>query len=504
MSRTKESFINIKYSLYSQVIILVLSFISRTVFVSILGNEYLGLNGLFTNVIAVLSLTEMGIGSAITYSLYRPLTDNNKVKITSIMFIFKKAYTFIGIFIFFIGLLLASNLNFFINDIPNIKNIKFIFMLYILTSSISYFFSYKRLLLIADRKKYIDSIYQSLFSIIMNILQILFLVVTNNFIVFLIIKLLFTFLENFIVSLKVNKLYPFLNTTKYEPLSRSDKNEIINNVKATILHKFGGIIVTGTDNIVISKFIGLSIVGIYSNYLLILNALNLLINQVFNSLTSILGNIGVTETRKVNEEVFEIIDFLNFWIYSVVSICLYVLLNPFIILWLNDTFIFPVKIISILILIFYVNGRRNSVISYKSAYGLFSQDKYKPFFEAIINLFFSILLGKIYGIIGVFSGTFISLVFVNIWIEPLVLYKYGFKKKSFEYFKNYIKYLIVTGLVAVITIAITIKMVTYNWPTFLLKAVITFFVSNLSLVIIYNSDSKFKMILFKIINLVKR
>lgn len=499
MDRFNESLKNIKYSLGSQLIILILSFLTRTIFVYKLNQTYLGINGLFTNIISILSLSELGIGTAITFSLYQPLASNDYELISKIMKVFRKSYMIIGFIILCFGTIFSFNLNILINSGDfNIKNIQFIFMLYILTSSSSYFFSYKRLLLIADRKKYIDSIYQTVFSIITSILQIIVLYFFSNYEFYLIIKLLTTFMENVMISSKIDKIYPYIDLKIDIDMPLNKKREIRTNIQGSMFHKLGGVLVMSTDNLIISKFVGLHDVAIYSNYLLIINALNLLINQMFSSITSIIGNFGVTNSKDSNKKVFEILDFLNFWIYCAASICLYILFNDFISIWLGNSYLFPESIVFILCFNFFLNGRRNSVITYKSAYGLFWQDRYKPILESLVNLLFSIILIKIIGTKGVFIGTLFSII-VNTSIEPFVLFKYGFSTALKDYYKKYFKYLISYTLILLLTILMVSPLNVVGFLSFSIKTFITILIPNIILIIFYRNKKEFKYLFRKIL-----
>lgn len=208
--RIKSSMVNLVFAITGQSLGLLISFFARIVFIQILGKEYLGLNGLFTNILSLLSLVELGIGPAITYSLYKPLAHKDISKVKSLMRLYKKAYITIGILILILGLLMMTFLEVFIKTIPDIPYIHLIFFLFVLNSAISYFYSYKRALIISDQKRYIATIYRYSFFILLNIIQIFMLYLTQNFILFLICQILVTLAENIVVSKKADKLYPYL------------------------------------------------------------------------------------------------------------------------------------------------------------------------------------------------------------------------------------------------------------------------------------------------------
>lgn len=440
MSRSKKSLKNILYAFTGQFFGLIISFFSRIVFINILGSEYLGLNGLFSNILMVLALAELGVGEAITYSLYKPLAEKNEKKCISLMQLYKRFYTFIGIIILVLGLCILPFLPYFINDIPEISNINYIYILFLINTSISYFFSYKRNLIIADQRRYIATFYRYLFYFILNISQIIFLIITHNYILFLIIQIICTLLENIFVSFKANRLYPFLLKKDKVLLDEESKKSIIKNIRAMMMHKVGSVIVNSTDNIILSKYVGLNAVGLYSNYYLITNSLNVIFSQLYNSIRASVGNLCVDDDKEKQYKVFEKIYFISFWLYSFSSICLICLLNDFIKIWIGKEYILNFSIVLIIVLNFYVYGMRKVTLVFKEAYGLFYNDRWKPVFEAVINLISSIILANYLGILGVFLGTLISSISVCLWVEPYVLFKYGFKKKVYMYFKDYIKY----------------------------------------------------------------
>ena len=451
MSRTRYSIKNMKYVVAGQIAALLISFISRTVFTRVLSADYLGLNGLFSNILSIISLAELGFGSAIVFSMYKPLAEHDEDKIASLMVLYKHVYTIVGIVVLLAGISLSLFLDFFLKEIPNIPHITLIYLLFVINSSISYFYSYKRSLIIADQKRYIETIYKYSLYFALNIIQIIILLLTRSYILFLVIQIVFTLLENKLVSRKADHLYPFINKKNIRPLEENERKTIFKKVKAMMFHKIGTVVVNGTDNILISKYVGVVEVGIYSNYQLIINALNTIYSLLFDSLTASIGNLGVTESNEHKKYVFDVINFFGFWIYGFSSICLFILINPFIKLWLGENYNFNIVIVLIITINFYLTGMRKSVLVFRNALGLFWYDRYKPIIEALINLITSFLLVHHLGIAGVFIGTLISTLTVCFWVEPYILYKYGFEQRSIGYFIKYIVYTLILLITAYIT-----------------------------------------------------
>lgn len=501
MSRTTNSIKNIKYSFIGQVLNLLASFAMRMVFVRTLSKEYLGLDGLFSNILSILSLAELGVGSAIVYSIYKPLAENDDSKLKGLMNLYKKAYISIGILILIIGIALTPFLGYFIIDMPNIAYINMIYIIYVFNSASTYFFSYKRSFLIADQKKYIDSYYHYLFYFMRIIIQIILLLFTKNFLLYLGIQVLSTLIENTTISNKIDKLYPFLKGKGNEKISQDEKRTIIRNAKAMMFHKLGSVIVMGTDNLLISKFVGLIEVGLYSNYILITSALNQIFSTLFQSMTASIGNLGVTESNEKNIFVFNCIDFFGFWIYAFATICLIILFNPFINLWLGGDYLFSNDIILLIVINFYLTGRRKSVLTFRDAQGLFWYDRYKPLLESIINLIASIILVNFMGIKGVILGTIVSTLATCFWIEPYVLYKYGFKSSAKKYFIKYIIWTFIFIVVGYITWIISSAISDYTILGFTMKIILCATIPNMMFLIIFWKSREFQY-LFNILKLV--
>lgn len=478
-SRTEKSIRNIKYAIVGQAVGILISFVSRRIFVGFLSAEYLGINGLFTNILSILSLAELGVGTAIVFSLYKPLSENDTEKIKSLMSLFKKAYRIIGFFVVAVGIALTPFLNIFVSDMPDISNIKLIYILFVLNSAVSYFFTYKRSLIIADQNRYIATLYRYSMFFALNVVQIIVLATTRNFIFYLAAQVCCTVLENILVSKKANKLYPYLKEKGIKPLNQEDKGVISKNIRAMLMHRIGGVVVNGTDNILLSRLVSVVAVGVYSNYFLITNALNMVILLLTDSITASLGNLGATGDEEQNCDMFSVLNFGVFWIYGFSSICLFILFNPFIKLWLGESYMFDSNMVAIIVVNYYISGMRRSSIAYRDALGLYWFDRYKPIFEAAINLGVSILLGLKMGIIGIFIGTAVSTLTTCFWVEPYVLYKYGFHKSPLPYFLRYAKNTLICVAVGGLTFLIT-RLVPFDGMLgFVIIAVICLFVPNL-------------------------
>lgn len=432
---------NLFVSWFSQLFIIAATFITRYYFVQVLGSEYLGINGLFANILSMLSLADLGIGVAISCSLYKPLEENDVETLKSIMSFFRRIYRIIGAVIICAGIAIAPFLRFFIKEIPaGMDNLYVDYILYVLYIGVSYFTSYKSILIIADQKKYIDTVNYCFWFTCTNVLQIIVLQTTANYSLFLLVQLVCVIIQCVIISGIADRMYPFLKEKNAAKIGAADLAVIKKNTFGMIFQKLGSTVVGATDNLVISRFIGLKMVGLYANYFSIINAVNMLMSQIFTAIVASVGNFNLSASREDMEDVFQKTLFINFWAYGFASISLYNLLNPFITLWLGGKYVLTKDIVFILCLNFYLNGMRQSVLNFRNALGVYWEDRMKPVVEAVVNLLVSIVLVKFFGMMGVFLGTTISVLAVTLWWEPHTLYRYGIRLPMRSYFISYWKY----------------------------------------------------------------
>lgn len=438
--RTKSSIRNLAAAVIGQSAGIIISFISRKIFIDVLGTEYLGIDGLFTNILTMLSLVELGIGPAIIYCLYKPLAEKNEEKVSILMHLFQRTYTVIGRFICGFGIITSFFLNAFLKDPPEVSHLQIIFLMFVANTAASYFFSFKRSLIIADQKRYIATIYRYAAFFILNAGQCAVLLLTHNYLLFLSLQLLATVTENILVSRKADQMYPYLKENRNTVLDGETRASIIKNTKAMFFHRLGGMFVNSTDNLIISRMIGIHFVGIYSNYELVLNALSKVIYQFFDAFTASIGNMGATESSEKSERIFFVLFFMNAWIFGVSGICLWVLFNPFIQISFGENMIFEKAVVASIVVKYYLSGMRRAVLTYRDAYGLYWQDRFKPLFEIVINLIVSVMLVVRIGVAGVFWGTVASTLLTCFWIEPCVLFRYAFHKAAGKYFLYFIQY----------------------------------------------------------------
>lgn len=504
-SRTDNAIRNVKTALIGQGLNIVLNFVCRTIFIYTLGKTYLGVSGLFSNILSIMSLAELGIGDAIVYKMYKPVAEKDYEQIKSYMQFYKKAYWIIGSFIFCVGLLLTPFLEYLINGTTQIENLQMIYVLYLVNTSATYFFAYKRLIINTDQKGYIDTINRYVFLTIQNVLQIIALLLFKNYILYLLIQILLNLLANISIAHKVNKMYPYLRG-EAKPLEKKNLQEIFKQTVALVIHKVGGVCVSGTDNLLLSAFVGINWVGIYSNYVTILSIPQTLLAYIFSPMTASVGNLVATSDKNHSYKTFKKMFFINFWLYGFCAICLYVLFNSFIAeVWLDESFALSKAIVFFIVLNFYLNGMRQVVAAFKSTSGLFWNDRFRPLAEAIVNLVASVVLLKIWGFIGVLIGTTISYVCTTVWVEALIVYKHVFNKHVINFFITYAKYFLSVCLIGTITNYICSRIVVSGIGSFIIQAIVCVLLSNLGFLLLYFNTNEFKQLWKQMVDrLVKR
>lgn len=490
-SRTKKSIKNSIYATTSQLIIIVFNFIVRTVFIKVLSSEYLGINSLFTNIITMLSLTDLGIGIAMPYTLYLPLANNNKEKIKSLMKLYSKIYNTIGIAVFLIGISLIPFLKYIIKNIPNVSNFYYIYILFIINASSSYFFIYKKNLMDSDQKSYISNNIITIMTFVKTIFEILVLTVSKNYILYLWIGILVNVVQNFIISYKCNKIYPYIKEKVDNKEKKESIREITKNTSALMIYKVAIVALTGTDSIIISKFLGVVMVGIYSNYLLIVNSIIKVTSKIFDAITSSIGNLVVTSSTDKSKDIFYKLQFFSFWLYAYFSICIITLINPFIKLWVGDQYLLSNLTAIIIGINLYVYGMQSVVTSYRNAYGLFQQGKYRPIIMTIVNIVLSVILVQKFEILGVILATVFSRLFVTGIYDPIVVFKYGFKDKYGKYFGLYIMYFLIFITMSTVFNVISLNFVIDSYLKWILYAIILSLLINIIFILIFFKNDNF-------------
>lgn len=506
--RKENSMRNIKNNLVFFIINSILIFLSKTVLIKFLGAEYTGLNSVFTNILNFMNVAELGITSAVTYSLYKPLKDQDYKLLNSIVFMFKEIYKIIGIVITCISLVFL----FFINDIvkSNViskKQIIIFFIIYALKVILSYYITYLQIIAVADQKSYIITKISGVINIIKICTQMILVIVCRSYLIWLLIEISFTIFSYIIINYKIRSMYKWivLNQKDVKKIELFKKHkDIFMNTKNLVFHKIGRIIVYQTDNILLSIFTNLTTVAVYGNYTMITNLLNSLLSQVFNGIRASVGNLIAEDNNEKVYKFWEELSYISFIVAVIVSFCFYVNVNNLIEIWLGKEFIVSKLIVLTITLNMFFLTIRNVMDMFKDGYGLF-WDIHIAIVEAIINFIFSIILVKIFGLIGVIIGTVISNLFIVIIWQPYMIYRYGFNVKM----RNYLSQLLSFSVIAITTTFLSniiIDNITLNinnkFIFFTIESGISLLVIILNILLVSLSIKKYRDILFKYINII--
>lgn len=505
--RKKSSFKNMITAVSSNVLTIIVGLVAQAVFIKILGSEYLGLNGLFSNVISMLGIVELGMGSAIIYNMYKPIAEENHEKIKSLMQFYKKSYRIITLIISIIGIMIIPFIKYIV-DIESVTvgiNVYLVYILFLLETICSYILSYKRSMLYADQKEYITNIIHMGYTILVNTMQLTFLYFTHDYYLYLIIKVMMRLVENIVISSYVNRRYSYLLDNNVTKLDSKTEKDIFQKIKALFFHKIGTFIVSGTDNIIISKYLGLVTVGLYSNYYMIINAVQTVINHIIQATRASVGNLLVTESKTKQFDIFNKIRFVNFWISCFSSICIFVIMDSFITIWIGYKFVLPTKVLLVLVINFFIVSSRSTYGAFKEAAGIFYEDRFVPIIESLLNIFLSIIFVKKFGLMGVFMGTIASGLVLWCYSYPKYVYNKLFGRKISDYIKETIYYFIIFILIAGFTYSLAILISFDNvYLQFISNVLIALIVPNVIMLLLFSKDENFKYFINMLKGLKKR
>lgn len=450
--RTSNSIKNITTGWGFSLVTTVTGFVSRTVFIAVLGKTYLGLSGLFANVLTMLSLSELGFGTAMVFALYKPLAEHDTEAVKSLMRFYERAYRLIGFGVAALGAVIAPFLPLLIKEHASIANLYWIYGIYVFNSAYTYFFSYKRALMSANQKGYQVTLITTVTKLLTNALQIAILLGMHYslqsdaadlgrwrsmaFIIYLLAQTAVSIGENLYVNAFIDRRNPFLRDRHVKPLDPDTHRSIIKNVQALVYHKLGDFCLYATDNIFVSAFLNLQYVGILFNYTMITSTLSSFVANLFNGLSASLGNLVAKENEEKRLQVFDVMLFVSMWVYGAISVALLCVLTPSINLWLGSNFLLGRLAVAVMAMNFFLTGLRIPFLTIKNAAGIYRQDRFVPVVQSIVNIVFSIVLARPLGVAGVLLGTTLGNVSLSMWYRPILVYRLVFGRSSRGYFRK--------------------------------------------------------------------
>lgn len=504
IERTKNAVKNIIFGILLKIFQIIIPFLMRTALIYTLGVEYLGLNSLFTSILQVLNLAELGVGSAMVFSMYKPIAEDDSKTICALMKLYKKYYRIIGWVVLIAGIIVCPFVPYLIKgDLPGELNVYILYIINLLATVFSYWlFAYKNSLLQAFQR--IDTISKVTMFVntIQYTLQFIVLFLLKNYYCYIILTLLGQIMVNIITSIVVSKMYP-----EYKAIGNLEKSKIkgINRrVKDLFTSRIGGLIVNSADSIVISAFLGLTMLAVYQNYYYILTAIITLVAVIFSSCTAGIGNSIITETEEKNYKDLKKITFIVGWIAGICTCCFLNLFQPFMTWWVGSDLLLDYSCVICLCIYFWVYEINTLLITYKDAAGIWHKDRFRPLITAITNLTLNLILVRYIGIYGVILSTVISTVVVGL---PWLLYNLFteiFKRDIKEYVCNLIKYVFATIVMSLFTYVCCNLIQGYSILIILVKAIICVVISTIIWIVVFKRTDEMKETIKLVNKILKR
>lgn len=467
-----------------QFLTLLLSFASRTVFIYVLGARYLGINGLFSNILAMLSLAELGIGSAISYYLYKPIALNDKERIKSLMQFYKTCYRVVGFAIIGFGCLIMPFLNKMVNlNQPIPENLYLIYFLFLLDSAFTYlFWAYKQAIMFANQQQYKIEKINIAFAILSCCVDIIVLLIFKSFIIYLLFKMAIVIVKNIIIAKKIDKAFPHLKEKDIKRLSKTEVKDIFKGVFDESVFKLGSTLFNSTLNIIVSIFIGTIIVGYYSNYYMIIGQVGIVFGLIMGSIIAGIGNVVATETTEKTYTLYKQLDMGVFLVNAFCTICMFQLLNSFVHLWLGHVgreYVLSQVIVGLICLDFFLNNSCQVIATYRTAAGLFKVGRDRQVIAGIINIPLSIGLIKLFGLSGAFMSPVLCKLFITVCPFLIDLEKKLFQQTWKVAVRDYFYKFFLT---VIISIVVWLSCLYFHEKSFLFFIIEVFLTSLLSII----------------------
>ncbi len=492
--RLKKSANNFLAGILNKMVSIILSFAIRTVFILFLSKDYLSVNGLYSGILTMLSFAELGFGTAITYSMYKPLAEKNISKLRQLIRLYKRVYFVVGAVILALGLSLIPFMDLIIKNKPDIQGLTFYYLIFLLNTVFSYwFFAYRTAVFNADQRSSVISHYQSLFNIVKTILQILCLVLFRNYTLYLLIQIGCTIGQSICLSVKAGREYPIFRSGDKDDLPAEEKRQIFKDTKALMLRKISFSVLYSSDTIIISSMIGVQWVGLLSNYVMIEDTITGILTRLNHAISASLGNYFAIENKDNSYKLFQRVEFLNYWLYSFCSVAMITLINPFIRLWIGQEFLLSFSIVTALTIRFFTAGYMNTMGTFRTTMGLFVHGQFVPVITSVANILLSVVMGKYLGVAGVLFATSLTRLCMDMWYTPMIIYKHGFKQDVSKFFFDYLFRLLLLITVSIGMILISRAILTeVTIQTFILLAALTIVLPNAIFIIVLHKRAEFK------------
>lgn len=502
MSRTTKLIKNTMYGVVGKIANLLFAFLSRTVFIYCLGDTYLGINGLYTEVLSVLSFAELGFGSALLYAMYAPIARKDHVKTIQLLDFYKKAYRIIALVIAVLGISLIPFLQHIVKGAQGItlEQLRLYYVIFLFNTVVNYFVSYKYSYVNAQQQNYIITVFESIVNIVTVLVQVTVILLFKNFLIYLLAQSLVLLISRVVAAVYLNKRFPILKEKPQQPLPKEERAGIFREVKALAVHQFASAAVHSTDNIIISSMSGMGVVavGLVSNYTLIINNIVGFVAVLFSNTAFGFGNLVAEGDIKAFRRAFLDTSFLAFWIYGFCTIAFYVLIPPFITLWVGDEHLIDTASFFLILTNCFLQGHFSAFHHARIAKGNFEKDKWLSFVQAMVNLIVSIIGVKMWGLAGVYVGTVASRLVLVIG-RPLLTYQFLFNVSPMEYYGKTIIYSMATLAGGIITWVVCSKiLMNLTLLRFVVAGIAVAIIPNVVFGIIFVRSQEMKDLLFRV------
>lgn len=441
-SRVKKTLLNAKVNFVFYFLTLIANFIARKVFLDHLGDEFVGLTGTLLNILGYLNLAELGVSSAISFHLYKPIKEGNKEKISKIVSLFGYYYRNIGFIILGAGVVLSAFLYFIFKDsaFNDFPVIYFAFYSYLISALLGYFVNYRQILLVADQKNYVVSSMFQTSNIVKAIVQIFVAIYFQNLYAWIAIELFFSLAYSWLLNVRINKVYPWLKSEISDGKKESrDNRQILRSTKQVFVHKIKDFLLTQSDQLFVFIFVSLKMVAYYGNYVLITTKVMQLFNTILDSVLASVGNLVAENDRKKMIRVFWELMSVRYLLAGFICFTLYNVFDPFIVLWVGEQYLLGNLILALLMINLFIMISRGTVDNYNFAFGHFA-DVWSAWAELSINVVVTVVGGYFLGIPGILLGKTLSMIPIIVFWKPLYLCRDGLKMKYSAYWSGTIKY----------------------------------------------------------------
>lgn len=509
----KRGLLNVIVSIAFKIILLVGAILVRRFLIKYAGNEVNGLNSLYLSIIGFLAVAELGVGSAITFCMYKPIVNGENDKVSALYHLFTKLYLIIGAIILAVGCILIPLLPYLAADYQNIdQNLYLTFFLMLVSVVLSYLFSSKTSLINAYKNNYITTTISSLGIILQYILQVVVLILTKSFVWYLVCRIAAIAFQWGITELIARKKHNEIIKNK-QKIDADTKKQVTQSVKAMFMHKIGGVLVNTADSIIISAFIGVVILGKYTNYTSIMTSMTGVLTLFFTPLTSVIGHLCVEDDTEKVKKYFNFFHTFNFIIGIIFFLGYYAVIDNLINICFsskgNDLEL--IKSVSFIITLnYFIQFMRQATLLFRDATGTFYNDRWKPLFEGILNIglsigfvyLFSYLFGEDFAVVGVIVATIITNMTICHIIEPHVLYKFAFKSKTAKYYiRNYLY--IAVFVASLVALHFCLQSYTNEWKELLINGCIALAIAVLPCTVAAFVNKDFRHYMAKIFHKLK-